>query len=116
MFCVNCGTSIKPTDRFCSNCGEATEVHSQTNQDTSITDEMIELDNTWERSFSVWWAYFWRMMVGVVPLNIFIGLFTGSVNYFTTFIISILVSIIVIKLILKKDFGEFSLLLLEKDH
>ena len=88
----------------------------------------MELDVTWQRTVKVWWAYLWRSLLAMVAAMILgavvgfvIGLVLGAagvgpntVQLITAPIggvIGLLISIIPMKMILGKDFGEFRLVL-----
>lgn len=89
----------------------------------------MELDITWKRTARIWWSYFWRSLLallGAVILSALIGAIVGFIlgilgyskesiqliSALIGFISGILVSIIPIKLILGKDYGEFRLVLI----
>ncbi|KAA8985523.1 hypothetical protein [Halospina sp. K52047b] len=88
----------------------------------------MELDVTWQRVVKVWWAYLWRSLLAMVAAMILgaivgfvMGLVLGAagvgpdtIQLITAPIggvIGLLISIIPMKLILGKDFGEFRLVL-----
>ena len=88
----------------------------------------MELDVTWQRAVKVWWAYLWRnllAMIAAIILGGIVGFVIGvvlgaagvapnTVQLITAPIggvIGLLISIIPIKMILGKDFGEFWLVL-----
>lgn len=90
---------------------------------------MIELEPTWGRAVKVWWAYLWRSLVAIIPaavISVVVGFVLGIVlaifgvpretmkliTKIIGFIIGSLITIVPIKLILEKDFGEFRLVLL----
>jgi Na+/citrate or Na+/malate symporter len=90
----------------------------------------MELDITWKRATKVWWAYLWRNIVAIIAAVI-IGAIIGAIFGFILgmlgssqetiqvvvapigFIIGIGISIVPIKMILGKNFGEFRLVLIE---
>lgn len=91
----------------------------------------MELEVTWGRVFHIWWAYLWRNLIAIVAAMIagavvggilgFIlgaaGIGTETITMVTApigFVLGLLISIIPIKLILGKDFGEFRLVLIAK--
>jgi len=93
----------------------------------------MELEVTWGRAIRVWWAYLWRsLLVGIlgmiaggivggivglilgvigVPINV-IKIVCGTVGV----LIGLPISIIPMKMVLGKDFGEFKLVLLQKQQ
>ena len=89
----------------------------------------MELEVTWGRATRVWWAYLWRNLIAIVLASI-LGVILGAVLGFVlgaagvapgvigrfTFLIGAVVgigvSVVPIRLILGKDFGEFRLVLL----
>ncbi len=91
----------------------------------------MELEVTWGRAVRVWWSYFWRNLITLV-VTMIIGAVIGAVLGFamgaagvpiqTIQIISVVVglvlglgmSVVPMKLILGKDFGEFRLVLMSK--
>ena len=90
----------------------------------------MELEVTWKRAVKVWWSYFWRniiaiivaMLIGVVVGFIIgfilgaMGVSTQTIQFITApigMIIGLLISIMPIKMILAKDYGEFRLVLLQ---
>jgi len=92
----------------------------------------MELEITWERVVRIWWSYVWRNLLAVIAamvmggiLGAFLGFVMGrmgvprQVILFVTapigFVIGLLVSVVPMKLILGKDFGEFRLVLLSND-
>jgi len=92
----------------------------------------MELEITWNRAVRVWWSYLWRNLIAIVVAMLVGGLvgFIGglvmgalgasieTVQFVTApmgAIIGLLISIVPMKMILGKDFGEFRLVLLKKD-
>ena len=86
----------------------------------------MELEVTWGRAVRVWWAYLWRgilAMLGAMVVGFVVGFAVGfvlgvagvgvpTIQMITApigAIIGLLMSIIPMKLILGKDFGEFRL-------
>jgi ABC-type glycerol-3-phosphate transport system permease component len=93
----------------------------------------MELEITWGRVTRVWWAFLWRSLIASIIAMIIGGIFGGIVGYtiaatggaITTIniiimsiggIIGLGVSIIPMKMILGKDFGEFRLALVPKSQ
>jgi hypothetical protein len=92
----------------------------------------MELEVTWKRTIRVWWAYFWRnlfaivaaMMCGMV-VGFIIGVIMGlmgapiwAVQLVVAplgFLIGLAISVVPVKMILGKDFGEFRLVLLANE-
>lgn len=91
----------------------------------------MELEATWRRAIKVWWSYLWRSLIAVVVamimggvLGFIIGFVMGTsgaeettVQIITAplgMVIGLAVSIVPMKLILNKDFGEFRLALVPK--
>lgn len=93
----------------------------------------MELEVTWNRAVFVWWAYLWRSVIAVVAGMVAAGI-VGAVGGVVLGILGVSVrtiqeimlpvgiaiglifSIIPIKMILGKDFGEFRLVLLGKEE
>jgi hypothetical protein len=93
----------------------------------------MELEVTWGRTIKVWWAYFWRSLVAGFFALLFSGLLgfvLGIVLYGAGIpaedgriyggilggVVGVLFSIIPMKYILGKDFGDFRLVLLKKEE
>lgn len=91
----------------------------------------MELQITWKLAIKVWWSYAWRnlvvivvsffagMLVGAIAGGIMgaLGIDLGTIKIVTSimgFIIGLGLSIIPMKMILGKDFGDFRLVLLSK--
>lgn len=94
---------------------------------------MIELEPTWSIAVKVWWAYLWRSLVAIVPafvISIVLGFVTGIlfamlglpkdtaklIVKITGFVMGLSISIVPMKLILGKDFGNFRLVLLSASY
>lgn len=94
----------------------------------------MELEVTWKRAIKVWWSYFWRSILAIIAAA-FVGGIVGGILGFVLgmfgvakesiqavmgpigFVIGVGISIIPLKLILGKNFGEFRLVLVEnQDH
>jgi len=90
----------------------------------------MELDVTWKRAIRVWWAYLWRSLIVVIVGSVLAGIVGGIIGFIMSMmgadgdsismlvmpigmLIGILISIVPIKLILGKDFGEFRLVLIQ---
>ncbi|TKI70041.1 hypothetical protein FCU45_05390 [Sulfurimonas crateris] len=90
----------------------------------------MELEVTWKRATRVWWAYLWRNLLALVAsvaiggvIGGILGFIMGSVGISIEtirivtmpigFILGLLISIVPIKMILNKNFGEFRLVLVE---
>jgi len=91
----------------------------------------MEIEVTWGRVVRVWWAYLWRNLIAIVAAGILggivgfvIGVVMGSLGFDATTIkytattigavLGLVVSVIPMKMILGKDFGEFRLVLVAK--
>ena len=92
----------------------------------------MELEVTWRRAVRVWWAYLWRAILSTVVAMI-IGAIAGAIlgvviavlgaparliqiiGYPLGLVIGLPISLVPIKLILGKDFGDFRLVLLAKE-
>ncbi len=89
----------------------------------------MELEATYRRAVHVWWAFFWRSIIATILGSIlsailggilgfimgFIGFGTGAISFFSGilgFVIGLGISIVPVKLILNKNYGEFELVLL----
>ncbi|WP_207063822.1 hypothetical protein [Motiliproteus sp. SC1-56] len=90
----------------------------------------MELEITWKRAVRVWWSYLWRNLLAIAASAIVggiigvalgfilsaMGLSSQSIQNITGPIggvLGLLLSIIPIKMILGKDFGEFRLVLVK---
>ena len=90
----------------------------------------MELEVTWKRAAKVWWSFLWRNIIAVIVAMILggivgfiigfilgaMGVSTQTIQYITApigMIIGLLISIVPIKMILAKDYGEFRLVLLQ---
>ena len=90
----------------------------------------MELEVTWGRAIKVWWAYAWRNFLAIVAsviagaiLGFIAGLIMGAIgaapstiNIVTVplgVIAGLAFSIIPMKMILGKNFGEFKLVLIK---
>lgn len=90
----------------------------------------MELEVTWKRAARVWGAYLWRNILAIIGAVIIGGIVGGIMGFILSvlgasqetiqlvvtpigFIIGIGISIVPLKLILGKDFGEFRLVLVE---
>ncbi len=97
----------------------------------------MELEVTWRRAIKVWWSFLWRNLIFILVaaligwivgfvfgfLMTLVGFSSPTIQYVTSpisFIIGLCISIIPIKLILGKNYGEFRLVLVrpssENDH
>ncbi|MFZ5863261.1 MAG: hypothetical protein ACOYXR_10535 [Nitrospirota bacterium] len=92
----------------------------------------MELPVTWSRAARVWKSYFWRTLVALLA-SVILGAIVGGaigfvmgvigfspesirpVSVVIGIVIGIAVSIVPMKLILGKDFGEFRVVLLAKE-
>jgi hypothetical protein len=88
----------------------------------------MELQITWGRTFRVWWAFLWRNLIATVVAMVMAMVFGFVVGVVGTllglpleaitaiafpigFLIGLAITIIPLRLILGKDFGEFRLVL-----
>jgi ABC-type amino acid transport system permease subunit len=93
----------------------------------------VELEATWERVVKVWWSYLWRNLLAVIVAMLFGAIFGGIMGFILGmmhvqksvivlvtapigFLFGLAVSIVPMKPILGKDFGEFRLVLLSKGN
>ena len=91
----------------------------------------MELEITWDKVVRVWWSYLWRCLiasvVAMIPCCIIggiIGFIMGAMDFpilaiqliagLLGFMIGLGISVVPMKMILGKDFGEFRLVLLAK--
>jgi hypothetical protein len=90
----------------------------------------MELEVTWKRAAKVWWSYLWRNLIAIIVamviggiigaiLGFVLGALGASIETIQIItmpigaIIGLLISIVPIKMILGKDFGEFRLVLVQ---
>jgi hypothetical protein len=90
----------------------------------------MELEVTWKMATKVWWAFFWRNIIAVICAMIIGGIASGIIGVILAilgfseetvllivtplgFILGIVISIVPIKLILGKNFGDFRLVSIE---
>ena len=87
----------------------------------------MEMEVTWGRAIKVWWAFQWRYLITLIAAG-FIGgtlaLILGAImgmagpavaeSFGLNFILAFVVSLVPIKSLLGKDFGEFNLVLIQK--
>lgn len=90
----------------------------------------MELEVTWKRAAKVWWSYLWRSIIAIIVAMVLggivgfiigfvlgaMGVSTQTIQFITApigMIIGLLISIVPIRMILGKDFGEFRLVLLQ---
>ncbi len=90
----------------------------------------MELEVTWKRAMKVWWSYLWRSIIAMIVAIILSGVFgfiigfiigvfgasTQTLQYISVsigMIMGLIISIVPIRMILGKDFGEFRLVLLQ---
>jgi hypothetical protein len=93
----------------------------------------MELEASWGRTTRVWWAHYWRnLLIGLAGavvagfVGFVIGVAAGAMGIDSAalilvtipigMLIGMAVSVIPMKLILGKDFGEFRLVLLSKEE
>jgi ABC-type sugar transport system permease subunit len=92
----------------------------------------MELEVTWARAMRVWWAFFWRNLVALVvavaagaALGFVLGAAMSAAGATprtiqlviapVSALIGFAISIVPMRLILGKDFGEFRLILAARD-
>jgi hypothetical protein len=90
----------------------------------------MELEVTWGRTAKVWWAFFWRNIVAIIAATVagvilisIVGFILGALGVSLQtlqlvaapigIVIGLAITIVPLKLILGKDFGEFRLVLLQ---
>jgi len=93
----------------------------------------MELEVTWGRATRVWWAYLWRNLIAIMGgtllgaiLGALLGFVLGAAGVPSDAarratlaigaMLGLLTSIVPIRLILGKNFGEFRLLLLSNER
>ncbi len=93
----------------------------------------MELEATFKRAIHVWWAFMWRSIIASIVGSILggilggiLGFIMGSIGFspgaisFISFIlglaIGLAISVVPVKFILDKDYGEFNLILLSKSE
>jgi hypothetical protein len=91
----------------------------------------MELEATWGRAIQIWWSFFWRNLIAIIAIFVvgaivggILGVIMGmagadadTIRMVTMpigFILGLSVSVVPIKLILNKDFGQFRLSLVVK--
>ena len=92
----------------------------------------MELEITWGRTFRVWWAYLWRNLL-FIALSVVAGFVLGAIIGFIlaafgasaktiqlvvtplSFILGMVISVIPLKMILGKNFGEFRVALVKNE-
>jgi hypothetical protein len=89
----------------------------------------MELEVTWGRAIRVWWSYLWRSIIAMIVAAFFGGIAGAIVGIIGAIlklplpaiqvfsgilgvVIGLAISVVPIKLILGKDYGEFRLVLL----
>lgn len=89
----------------------------------------MELDITWKRTIRIWWSYLWRNLIAIIAsmliggiVGFIIGFILGAIGVAPktiqlivmpiSFTLGLAISIIPLKMILGKNFGEFRLVLL----
>jgi hypothetical protein len=92
----------------------------------------MELEITWKRVVRIWWAYFWRNIIATIAALICGGIVGGIVGFVLSLlgvstetgvlvtapigvVLGFIISLIPMKMIIGKDFGEFRLVLLAKE-
>jgi hypothetical protein len=94
----------------------------------SVTAQAPEhLEVTWERTLSIWWSYVWRCALCSLLLGAFLGLcggcvvgiagrpdLGGVVGALLGWLGSIVMSIVVLRIVLRKTFPEFTIRLVRR--
>lgn len=93
----------------------------------------MELEVTWGRSARVWWAYLWRNLIAVFAGGVLGGILGGVLGAVMSaaglppdvsrraalaigVLVGLAVSIVPIRLVIGKDFGEFRLVLVSNER
>ena len=93
----------------------------------------MELEVTWGRTAKVWWAFLWRNIIAIIAAVVAGAILGGIIGFILALLgaslqtvqfvvapigfgIGLAISIVPIKLILGKDFGEFRLVLLQNEN
>jgi hypothetical protein len=98
-----------------------------------LEENAVEVEITWGRAVKVWWAYMWRNLIAIIVVAVVAGAVVGFILGFimgvmgaaTSTIQSVAapvgaliglgLSVVPMKLILGKDFGQFRLVLVAKE-
>ena len=92
----------------------------------------MELEVTWNRAIRVWWSYLWRNLIAIIAAMIAGGIMGGILGLILGLlgvspgtikliampiggVMGLAISIVPLKMILGKDFGEFRVVLLSKE-
>jgi len=92
----------------------------------------MELEITWMRTIKVWWSYLWRNLIAIIVamlvgaiIGFILGFIMGALGISSqtirfvvapiSGIIGLLISIVPMKMILGKNYGEFRLVLVKND-
>jgi len=92
--------------------------------------KMEELEVTWGRVLKIWWSYVWRNLLAIIGAMVVGGLVGGIIGFVMGALgmsaeairmvvapvsgaMGVAISIVPMKLILGKNFGEFRLVLLK---
>ena len=93
----------------------------------------MEIEVTWSRAATIWWAYIWRLIVATMASAVVGGVVGGIIGFILGMLkapqaailflgvpvglaIGAAASIVPMKLILGKDFGDFRLVLVSKQQ
>lgn len=93
----------------------------------------MELEVTWPRVFRIWWAYIWRNLIAILCSVLIGGIVGGILGFILGLlgvpvetiqrvaapiggIIGLLISVVPLRMIIGKDFGEFRLVLLRNEQ
>lgn len=83
----------------------------------SIASEPVYLELTFRRLMGIWWAYFWRHMLYSAPLVIIVGFLEGLAGLggkhlllsLSAVVVMAAVSMVVLGVVLHKQFRHFSI-------
>jgi len=93
----------------------------------------MELEVTWKRTLRIWWSYLWRNLIAIVCAGVLGGIIGAMIGFVMgtmgaeietiqmvvapiSAVLGLLISIVPMKLILGKDFGEFRLVLIQNEQ
>lgn len=91
----------------------------------------MELEISWGRVVRIWWAYLWRNLLAVIAAMVLGAIAGGIIGFILGMsgvsvqtiriicmpigaILGLAISVVPMKMILGKDFGEFRLVLIQK--
>ena len=107
--------------------------NNTTHMDTNTTTPPVNvqppeyLEVTWERTLSIWWSYAWRCVLFSMLLGAFLGFCGGfivgiagrpdlgaAVGALLGWLGGIVMSFVVLRIVLRKSFTEFSIRLVKR--